>query len=262
MKRTKDNTSKTVAEKLQAKAAPTWKAAVSDVLTDVAKSAQKIVMDSTAVILHTLESSAKNWFRLGEELLKIANAVNERQFGRLVNEVFSRFGLSKSNIYRYMVNVEVLTKAVPYEPARDALLTVFNGQGLVSKPKGQDAGITGGVDAGFRKHPIPHTGTYQDCMDWAREVQLIAEKAEAANKQTIEEFFKGINNRFEKLLGKRYDLAVECVVICYRTLEAKSQLLAATALEAIEDSSITPSQAGKSALAAIKAAQQEHKTAA
>jgi len=128
---------------------------------------------------------------------------------------------------------------------------VFNGQGLVVRTDGETA-INGAVAAGLRKHAMPTTGTYQECMDWARLIQLVAEKAEGQTKASMEEFSKSIRNRFDKLLKKRYDLAVEVLVYCYRHLEATSEPLAAVALEAIEDSSIAPDAAGKNALRVLK----------
>lgn len=244
---------------LQKTVAKSYLEALGNVLTDVAKSAHKTVTDKTASILKRLQQSSSNWFGTGQDLVAIASAVNERQFSRLVNEVFSRFGLSKPTIYRWMDNVAVLEKAVPYEPARDALLTVFNGQGIVARKDGT-ASLTGPITAGIKKHPVPATGNYAECMDWAREVQLIAEKSAANSKQTMEEMMKSINSRFGKLLKKRYDLAVEAVVICYRLLEQTSEPLAAAAFEAIEDSSIAPATAGKNALAALKSAQTDKGT--
>lgn len=243
----------TAAEKMQATAAKTWRDAVGNVLTDVAKSAHKIVTDSTAEILKTLQESSHNWYHIGQELTTVAKAINAVQFSRLISEVYSRFGLSKPTIYRWMGNVEVLDAAITYAPARDAILTVFNGQGLVSRTDGK-ATLTGTIAAGLKKHPAPNTGTYVECMDWAREVQLVAEKSATNSKQSMEEFYKAINSRFEKLLKKRYDLAVEHVIYCYRMLEQTSQILAATTLEAIEDSSISTNAAGKMALEGIKKA--------
>jgi hypothetical protein len=254
-KRNEKTTGSTAAEKLQKTVAKTWMESLSNVLTDVAKSAHKIVTESTGRILHALEQNAHNWYTVGSELLTIAKSTNERQFSRLINEVFSRFGLSKPTAYRWMGNVEVLATALPYAPARDALLTVFNGQGIVVRKDGA-ASINGAIAGAFKKHPVPVTGTYSECMDWAREVQVIAEKAENSTKASVEEFFKAINARFAKLLSKRYDLAVECVVIAYRAIEVKSEPLAAACFEAIEDSSIAPATAGKNALAALKRAQQ------
>ncbi len=246
---------KVKAEELQKIAAKTWVEAVDNVLADVAKSAHKLVMDGTANILHALQQNAHSWYVCGEELLKIASAVNERQFSRLISEVYSRFGLSKPTAYRWIGNVEVLAKGVPYEPARDALLTVFGGQGIIVRTDGSSQ-FAGPIVAGMKKHPAPTTGTYLECMDWAREVQLIAEKAANSNKGSAEEFFKALNARFDKLLKKRYDLAVEHVVMAYRAIEALSEPLAAATFEAIEDSSIAPAEAGKRALASLKQAQQ------
>lgn len=239
------------AEALAKTVSATWQGAMSDVLTGITSSAHKTVQERTARILHTLQQSSHNWFAIGQDLIEIANAVNAQQFARLIKEVFSRFGLSQPTIYRWMSNVEVLEKALPYEPARDAILTVFNGTGLVVRADGE-ASMNGAVASGLKKHPMPTTGSYNDCLDWARLIQLVAEKAEGQTKTSMEEFSKAIRNRFDKLLKKRYDLAVEVLVYCYRHLEAVSEPLAQVALEAIEDSSISPDAAGKNGLRVIK----------
>lgn len=257
----KGKSTTTRVEALESTVAKTWQGALDNILAGVAKSAHKVVSGGVQHILHTLQQAASNWFAVGTELNVIGGAVNEKQFSRLINEVFSRFGLSKATAYRWMTNAEVLSKSIPYEPARDAILTVFNGVGIVSRTKGVVT-LTGAVMAGLKRHPAPNTGEYADCMDWAREVQLIAEKAEGQNKTSMEEFSKSVRARFSQLLKKRYDLAVEVIVYAFRELEATSEPLAAACLEAIEDSSIAPAEAGKRALAGLKQAQQARTSAA
>jgi len=253
------------ADQLLKPAPKTWREALDNVLLEVPKSAKKMVADTTDFLFKSLQTRAHNAFACGEKLAKVQEAVSEASFARLIREVWSRAGASQSTIYRWIRNAEVLKVAVPYDIARDALLVVTNGNGLFSVTDGTTS-LTGGFTAGLKKYSVPKEGTsYEDCLDWAREVLIVAEKAGANVGGNISDVFKAGIGRYRVLLeGNRkfranLKFATEFLVVAYRMLNAKSESCAAAALEAMEDDKISPDAAGQMAMEALKIAQEHDK---
>ena len=240
--------------------AATLAEALENVLLDVPKSARKTVTDGTQYLMKSVMTRAHNSFECGEMLATISEKVGEKPFARLINEVWSRFGLKRSTIYLWIRNASVLTVAIPNETARDAIIAVSDGRGLVAAGKdGEPPSLAGGYTAGIKKHPVPAKGTsYDDCLDWAREVQVIAERNASIKGATISDVFKAARGRFEILLNGNRKLsanlkfATEFVVVAYRLLEAKSQPCALAAFAAIEDSAISPDAAGQNAMVELR----------
>lgn len=249
------------------KAAPkTWAEALDNVLLEVPKSVKKAVSDTTQYLMKSLQSDAHNQISRGEQLAALQDKVSEATFARLINEVWSRFGASKASVYRWIKNFTVLSVAVPYGVARDALVTVTSGNNLFVTKDGSTT-LTGPYTLGLKKHPVPIKGTsYEDCLDWAREVQIVAEKADKDSGQTISDVYKSGLNKLRVLLeGNRkfnanLKFATEFVVAAFRELHTKSAPLGMAAFEACEQ--ITNGETvhldviGKSAMDALKAAQE------
>lgn len=112
--------------------------------------------------------------KLGERLAKRQDSMGDAQFSRLVkDQSWSLAHVSPETIYRWIDSFRALASAVPDGVAREALLQVTAGKGLLS---------TDGVPmlsdryaASFREHPVPTAGTsYEDCLDWAMEVNVVA----------------------------------------------------------------------------------------
>lgn len=242
--------------------AATIKDALANVLLEVPKSARKSVEEGTQFLMKSAITKAHNSFECGATLADIQDKVGEKSFARLINEVWSRFGLTRVTIYRWIRNSAVLAVAVPYDVARDAIIAVSGGDGLVAPGKdGNPPSLSGGYTAGIKKHVVPRAGTsYEDCLDWAREVQVIAERNAETIRQTMADVFKAAHGRFAVMLNGNKSLtanlkfATEFAVICYRDLYAKSEPCALAAFAAFEDSSIAPATAGENAMIELRAA--------
>jgi hypothetical protein len=244
--------------------AATWKEALGNVLLEVPKSARKLVETGTDYLAKSVMTNAHNSFACGELLSKMSEQSGEKPFARLINEVWSRFGLKRSTIYLWIRNSTVLTVAIPNDTARDAIIAVSGGRGLVAAGKdGEAPSLAGSYTAGIKKHPVPAKGTsYEDCLDWAREVQVIAERNANNKGANIADVFKAARSRFEVLLNGNRKLsanlkfATEFVVVAYRALEAKSAPCAMAAFAAIEDSAISPDAAGQNAMVELRHSQE------
>jgi hypothetical protein len=241
-------------------AAPkSWRDALGNILLEVPKSAQKMVTSATEFLFKSQQTHAHNSIECGNMLAKVQAGVTEATFSRLINEVWSRVGISRSTVYQWIKNATVLAVAVANPTAQDALLVVTGGRGLFSTSDGTTT-LTGGFVAGIKKHPVPATNAdYDDCLDWAREVLIVAEKSGNGKAPSAGEVYKAAIGRFKVLLeGNKkvrpnYKMAVECVVEMYRTLYAKSEPLALAAFEGIESGDMSLSAVGDLAMTNLRA---------
>jgi antitoxin Phd len=119
-------------------------------------------------------SPMDNPWESGERLVKLQESYSEAAFTRFLNEVWSREGGARSTAYLWMRRARELSAAVPNDLARKALVKVTSGRGLINSTEGKPE-LSARYAAGLRKFPIPPEGTsYEDCLDWAREVSAVA----------------------------------------------------------------------------------------
>lgn len=109
----------------------------------------------------------------GQRWAELQDTVSPAYLTRLINE---QSRASRTTVDRWIGRVRALKAAVPYDVARNALLDVTGGDGLVSETeRGHE--LPGGYVAALRKYPVPPEGTsYEDCRDWAMEVEVAASR--------------------------------------------------------------------------------------
>jgi len=257
--------SKAIEAMLASDAKLSFKEAIGNVLLRVPKSAQKMVTEGVNFLIRSVQTQAHNWYECGVYLSKIKNAIHPEDFVRLSGILKDRIDLTRDKITTWINNSDVLTAVIPTDEARDALLVVSGGRGLVDRGKdGNPATLNGAYTAALKKHPVPASGTsYEDCLDWAREVSIVVAKYNAASP--TDNRYKACKGAFERLLNGtkgRFPLSanlkesVSLLVELYRMVDVKSQPCALAALEAFEDSSIAPAQAGTNAMALLAQAKQ------
>ena len=115
-----------------------------------------------------------NRWEWGESFSKQQESMSKASFTRLIREQgWSLAGASSTTIYRWIRDYRAIADAVPYDVARAALLEVTGGRGLVSVAEGV---LSHRYAAALRKHAVPPEGTsYEDCLDWARGVSVVAD---------------------------------------------------------------------------------------
>lgn len=239
--KSKKNLSAPTASELMTTATPakSLQEALANVLLDVPKSAQTMVTKATEFVVNSLRQRAKNHLALGEQCSKIRGAISKQAFSRWLYEVLSRAGASRASIYRWMDENEVLTATIPYDVSREAMVAVTDGRGLFNRNDGTVT-LTGAVVSALKKHPAPATGTYEECLDWAHEVQVAIEKAQGPSKKSAGEIYKSAFTAYKRILhgGKgvnaNHKLAVEFVIECYRELFGKSVDLAHKAYDGFD----------------------------
>lgn len=243
--------------------------ALGNVLLEIPKSSQDLVSKGTHFLMRSVMTDARNIYQRGKVLAEIKAVTTVKAFNRLTLEVWSRFNLNRIKITRWIQRYTVIsvTFAGADDLAIDAFLTVTDGQNVIDSPKdGEDATLAGAYVAALRKHPIPKKGTaYDVCLDWAREVQMFAEKRQPNTGSTAGDVLKACVARFKVLLNGRksgrnpisgnLSMATEAVVTIYRMLEVKSEPAALAAFAALENSDISAEQAGKNAMVELKHAQ-------
>ena len=107
-----------------------------------------------------------------------------------------------STLYRWIREYRALKLAVPYEAARDALVSATRGAGLVSVTEG-GLTLSAGYAAGLLKYPVPDEGTSPDeCWDWALQVRIEAEKHVSAKAARESWQIHGAKARFSEVFRR------------------------------------------------------------
>lgn len=248
--------------------AATLTSALDNVLMDVPKSARKQVIDATQTVIKSIRAHAKNHLEIGATCSAVRKLISKAAFSRWLYEVLERAGAARGSVYRWMDESDVLTTVIPYDVAREALVAVTDGRGIFSHEDGNTA-LVGAIIAALKKHPAPSKGTYEECLDWAHEVQVAFEKSTPPSKRTAGEVYKQAMNLYKRILngGKgitaNRKLAVEFAVAIFNELYIMSEPLATVALdgmEAIADNKAEPlAEIGTRAMKALEAAQKAPK---
>ena len=123
---------------------------------------------------HQVPQTAADRLRLGAILAKQQEEMPTRSFKRHLREqAWSLAGVSPESLERWIRGARALASAVSHDLAREALLEVTSGKGLISS-EGEPA-LSDRYAAGLRKHPVPTKSTsYEDYLDWARGVDVVA----------------------------------------------------------------------------------------
>ena len=113
------------------------------------------------------ETNNKEKLEWAQSLIEVKNTMNQKSFDRLIRE---NLHVSLNTAYLWIGRCQTLAGTVPNALARKALLEVTNGKDLFSGSQ-----ISDRLVAGLRKFPVPPEGTsYEDCRDWALEVEVVA----------------------------------------------------------------------------------------
>lgn len=247
-----------------------WREALANVLIEVPKSAQKLVTDATNFLVNSIRTSAHNSLAIGEQLAKVQASISEASFSRMIAEVWIRCtGVSRATIYRWIKQSAVIADAIKYDVAREAFLVVNGNKPLFATNDGITT-LTGPYVAAFRKYPAPTEGTYDDCLDWSREVLIMAERGQDKKSKSNADLIKQIRGSMTRLLegGRGYTAnhkdAIEGVLECCYLIRAKSEPLyhaIYTGMEEIENG-VAIAPAAKTAFDAAMAEQKARDTAA
>ena len=113
------------------------------------------------------ETNNREKLEWAQNLIKRKDTMNQRSFARFILE---NLRVSLSTAYFWIDRWRTLADTVPNALARKALLEVTDGKDLFSGSQ-----ISDRLVAGLRKFPVPPEGTsYEDCRDWALEVEVVA----------------------------------------------------------------------------------------
>jgi hypothetical protein len=213
--------------------AKTWREALENVLTTVPTSARKLLTQATERVVKSVHARVQNDLELGQLGREVQGAISKESFGRWTYEVVQRIGLSKSALYNYMDRFDTMSATLPFVPAREALIGVTACKGFFTREDGE-AKLQGSILAALKAFPTPTSGTYEDCLDWAHEVQVKIEQLAPAPASKLATQYKQCKNLFERVIKKNHKYAVEIVLFMYRTIYATSVPLAHEVEEGIQ----------------------------
>jgi len=227
--------------------AKTWREALDNVLATVPASARKLVTQATERVVKSVHARVQNDLELGQLGREVQGAISKESFGRWTYEVVQRIGLSKASLYNYMDRFDTMSATLPFVPAREALIGVTGCKGFFVREDGE-AKLQGSVLAALKAFPSPTSGTYEECLDWAHEVQVKIEQLAPAPASKLATQYKQCKNLFEKVIKKNHKYAVEIVLFAYRTIYATSVPLAHEVQEGIEKINLEFESLSKGAL--------------